>query len=187
MTKKFAAFIDRDGTINHNFENLFKLTDLRLLPNAAQAILLLNQAQIPAIVITNQPVIARGIASEKDVEKIHQEINIQIGKIGAEINSFYFCPHHPDANLKQYSLTCDCRKPNTAMYKQAALDFEVSLTDSYVIGDTYKDIAAGKALGATTIAVLSGQSDFKDSKPNYIVKDLYEAVKLIVNNEKLYQ
>ncbi|MCL4415422.1 MAG: HAD-IIIA family hydrolase [Actinobacteria bacterium] len=187
MKKAFAVFIDRDGTINQNFENLYKSADLHLLSNSAQAILLLNQAKIPAIVITNQPVVARGLIDEKGVEKIHQEINNRIGKIGARIDSFYFCPHHPQANLEQYRVTCICRKPGIEMYKQAAQDFKVNLNISYVIGDTYKDINAGNALGATTIAVLSGQSDFQNSKPDYTVKDLLKAVKLILKRERLWK
>lgn len=185
MKKKFAVFIDRDGTINQNFENLSNLTDLHLLSNTAQAILLLNQSQIPAIVITNQPVIARGLLDERGVDKIHKEINNQISKIGAKINGFYYCPHHPDGNLEKYRKICVCRKPSIGMYQQAALDFKIDLVKSYVVGDTYKDMEAGKVIGATTIAVLSGQSDFKNSKSDFIAKDLLEAVKLILKKEKL--
>lgn len=185
MKKRFAVFIDRDGTINKNFENLSRLADLQLLPSTAQAILLLNQAQIPAIVITNQPVIARGIADEKDVERIHQEINRQIGKIGAKINAFYFCPHHPKANLKKYRITCLCRKPGIGMYQQATQDFGIDPTKSYVIGDSFRDIKAGKALGATTIAVVSDEMDFRSWEPDYQVTDLNKAIKLILEKEGL--
>ena len=185
MSKKLAVFIDRDGTINQDVDNLSNLANLKLLPNTAQAILLLNQFKITAIVITNQPVIARGLLDEKGVEKIHLEINNQIGRIGAKIDGFYFCPHHPKANLKKYRVTCICRKPGIGMYQQAAQDFGVDLTKSYVIGDSFRDIEAGKALDTTTIAVGSDQTNFRNSKPDYLVKDLYEAVKLLLKKEKL--
>lgn len=185
MGKQLAVFIDRDGTINQNFENLSDIANLHLLPNSAKAILLLNQSQIPTIVITNQPIIARGLSDERGVERVHQEINNQIGVIGAKIDGFYFCPHHPNANLEKYRLTCICRKPGVAMYQQAAKDFNIDLKKSYVIGDTYKDINAGKTICATTIGVLTGQSDFQESKADFLVNDLYDAVKLILKRERL--
>lgn len=185
MKKIFAVFIDRDGTINQNFENLSKLADLQLLPSTAQAILLLNQAHIPAIVITNQPVIARGLLDEKGIEEIDNEINRRIGKVGARIDRFYFCPHHPRANLKKYRVICDCRKPGIGMYKQAAQDYNIDVTKSYCIGDSFRDIKAGKTLGATTIAIKATNMDLKDSKPDYLVQDLYEAIKLVLKKENL--
>lgn len=182
--RKFAVFIDRDGTINIDVNNLSKIKDLKIIPRIPEAIALLNKFRIPAIVITNQPIIARGILTEKDVEKIHQEIGRKIDEIGAEIDSFYFCPHHPEADLKKYRVTCICRKPGIGMYQQAARDFEIDVTKSYVVGDSFRDIEAGNKLGATTIAVGFDQTKLQYSKPDYLVKDLYDAVKLILEKEK---
>lgn len=183
--KKFAAFIDRDGTINFNVDNLSNLNDLTLIPNTAQAIALLNKFNIPALVITNQPVIARGLLDEKGVDEIHREINKRIYENKARIDGFYFCPHHPEANIKKYRILCKCRKPGIKMYKQAARDFKVDLTKSYVIGDSFRDIEAGKTLGTTTIGVGSNRVNFQNSKPDFFAKDLYEAVKLILKKEQL--
>ena len=185
MRKKFAAFIDRDGTINSDVDNLSKMENLAILPGVAKAIALLNKFNIPTIVITNQPVVARGLLTEKKVDKIHREINIRLQKVGARIDGFYFCPHHPNASIKKYSIACTCRKPGVEMYKQAAKDFMVDLKKSYVIGDSLRDIEAGKTLGAITISVASNQKESQNLNSDYSVKDLYQAVKLILEKEKL--
>lgn len=185
MRKKFAAFIDRDGTINLDVDNLSKAKDLTILPNVAKAIALLNKYRIPVIVITNQPVIARGLLTEEGVKKIHREINSRLEKMEAKIDGFYFCPHHHNANIEKYRITCICRKPGTAMYKQAAKDFGINLKKSYVIGDSFRDMDAGKTLGATTISVFSNQKENQSSNSDYSVKDLYQAVEIILETEKL--
>lgn len=185
MKKLFAVFIDRDGTINKDVDNLSNLTKLTILPNTSKAIVLLNKFNIPVIVITNQPVVARGLLTENGVEQIHQEISNRLSKTEAIIDGFYFCPHHPEANLEKYRVICNCRKPATKMYKQAAKDFQVNLNRSYVVGDSFRDIEAGKTLGAVTIGIKSDQRLLRDSKPDYLVKDLYEAVKIILKKEKL--
>lgn len=181
---EFAVFIDRDGTINLDVDNLSKTKDLTILPRIPEAIALLNKFQIPVIVVTNQPVIARGLLTEEEVEKIHQEINRRINEIGAKIDAFYFCPHHPKAIIKKYRITCICRKPDVGMYQQAARDFEVDVTQSYVVGDSFRDIEAGNTLGATTIAVGFDQTKLQNSKPNYLVKDLYDGIILLLKKEK---
>lgn len=185
MRRKFAAFIDRDGTINLDVDNLSKIEDLAILPNVPQAIALLNRFHIPAIVITNQPVIARGLLTEVQLEQINKEISTRLEKEGAKIDKLYFCPHHPQANLEKYRVTCACRKPEVGMYKQAAKDFKVNLKKSYVIGDSFRDIEAGRTLGATTIAVTSNQKDFQNLNSDYSVNDLFAAIKLIIAKEKL--
>lgn len=185
MRKKFAVFIDRDGTINLDVDNLSKIEYLTILPNVSKAITLLNKFHIPAIVITNQPVVARGLLTEEGVEKIHSEIKKRLEKNGANIEGFYFCPHHPNADIKKYGITCICRKPGVGMYKQAAKDFGVDLKKSYVIGDSFRDIDAGKTLGSTTISVSSNQKRSQNLNSDYSVKDLYQAVELILEKEKL--
>lgn len=185
MGIRFAAFIDRDGTINLDVDNLSKIKDLTIFPKVPQAIALLNKFKIPVIVITNQPVVARGLLTEEGVKKVHKEINNRLRRDGAKIDGFYYCPHHPQANLEKYRITCLCRKPGIAMYQQAAGNFKIDLTKSYVIGDSFRDIKAGKTLNATTIAITSGQKNFQNSKPDYQVQDLYAAVKLILRREKL--
>lgn len=185
MKQKFAVLIDRDGTINEDVDNLSKIEDLKIFPTAISAFKLLNKYRIPAIVVTNQPVIARGWVDEHWLNNTHKEIIAKFKKEGAKIDRIYYCPHHPNANLEKYRVICKCRKPETGMLKDAAKDFKISLKDSYIVGDSFRDIEAGKRVGATTIAVKTGSSNFKDSKPDLKVEDLLAAVKLILAKEDL--
>lgn len=179
--KRLAAFLDRDGVINYDPGNFHKIEELKILPRVGKAIKLLNVHEIPVIIVTNQPVVARGWITEKGVEKIHSKIEEILAKDNARITKFYFCPHHPNANLPEYRINCDCRKPGTKLFKDAAREFNIDLKHSFVIGDSFRDIEAAKNLGCKSIAVKSGSSDFRDSKPDYEVKDLYEAAKLIIS------
>jgi len=181
--KRIAVFSDRDGVINKEVGYLHQTKDLEILPNVSKAIRLLNQSGIPFIVITNQPVVARGWLTEDEVREIHQKIQRFLAPRGAKIDNFLFCPHHPNADLKKYRVICDCRKPGVALFKKAAVDHSIDLKRSYIVGDTFRDIEAGKKLGCKTVAVLSGHSDFRDSVPDYKANDLYEAVQLILNKE----
>jgi len=184
VTKKnLAVFCDRDGVINREVDNLHDVADLEILPKVAPAIKLLNNKGIPLIVVTNQPVVARGWLTENGVEKIHQEIKKRLKKDDAVVDEIYYCPHHPDANLKKYRVKCQCRKPNVQLFEKAAQDFGINLKKSFVIGDSFRDIEAGKNIQATTIFVKSGTGDLRDSKPDFVTGDLYSAIKLILEKE----
>ena len=185
MKQKFAVFIDRDGTINEEVGNLSKIEDLRIFPLAIKAVKLLNKYKIPAIIVTNQPAVARGLVDEQWLNNTHKEIIAKFKKGGAKIDRIYYCPHHPNANVDKYRVVCECRKPEIGMLKQAAKDFKIDLRESYIVGDSFADIEAGKRAGATAIAVETGSSNFKDSNPHIKVKDLLEAVKLILKKEGL--
>lgn len=179
--KQLAAFLDRDGVICCEVGNLYKIEDIKILPRVSKAINLLNTNKILVIVVTNQPVVARGLITEKGVEKINRKIEELLPKNGAKITKFYFCPHHPEANLPKYRVICNCRKPNTGLFNKAAREFNLDIKRSFVIGDSFRDIEAAKNLNCKSIAVETGSSDFRNSKPNYQVKDLYEAAKLIIS------
>jgi len=181
--EKIAVFCDRDGVINKEVNYLHKLEDLEILPRVSKAIKLLNQRQIPIIVITNQPAVAKGLIDEKGIKKIHQKIQQFLAPQGARIDKFYFCPHHPNADLKKYRVECDCRKPNVGLFRKAAKDYNIVLKNSYIVGDTFRDIEAGQELSCKTIAVTSDYSDLRDSKPTFRAKDLYDAVQLILDKE----
>lgn len=183
--KRFAVFLDRDGVINVEVLYLHRLKDLKILPGIPAAIKLLNQFKIPAIVITNQPVVARGWLTEASLERIHQKIEKILAKKGSRINRFYFCPHHPQADLPRYRIVCDCRKPATKLFEKAANDFKIDLEQSYCIGDSFRDIEAGKKVGCTTIFVRTGGGDIRESKPDYFFPDLLEAIKFILKKEGL--
>ena len=153
---KGAAFLDRDGTIIRQVELMHEVSQLRLLPGAAAAICRLNAKDFLVVVVTNQPVVARGVASEQEIKLVHEELNRRLQARGAHIDAFYFCPHHPNATLEQYRTTCPCRKPEPGMILRAAEEHGVDLSRSVMIGDSTQDVLAGNRAGVHTILVRTG-------------------------------
>ena len=151
LGKQRAVFIDRDGTINKENGFISQPDDFILLPDAAEAIKIINQSGYLAIVVTNQPVIARGECSFDDLEVIHNKMETELGKKGAFIDGLYFCPHHPDKGFDgerpEYKCICDCRKPKPGLLFKAAEDFNIDLSQSIMIGDAESDMIAGAAAG----------------------------------------
>lgn len=153
--KQKAIFLDRDGTINKYVGFLRKEEEFELLPGVAEAIKKINQSGYLAIVVTNQPVIARGEVSYSQLENIHNKMETFLGKEGAYLDGIYFCPHHPhkgyEGEVPELKIECDCRKPKPGMLLQAAEDFNIDLSESFMVGDGENDIGAGKAVGCKTV------------------------------------
>lgn len=161
LTKKQKAiFLDRDGTINKYVGFLRDIDDFELLPDVAEAIRKINLSGYLAIVITNQPVIARGEVTTKELQEIHNKMETLLGQEGAFIDKVYFCPHHPDKGFvgekQELKINCDCRKPKPGMLLQAAEDFNIDLNQSWMIGDGENDVKAGKAAGCKTALIGTG-------------------------------
>jgi D-glycero-D-manno-heptose 1,7-bisphosphate phosphatase len=176
---KGAAFLDRDGTIIRQVELMHEIGQLRLLPGAAAAIRHFNEKGLLVMVVTNQPVVARGLAREQEIEQVHEELNRRLRAKGAHIDAFYFCPHHPNATLEQYRSKCPCRKPEPGMILRAAEEHGVDLSRSVMIGDTTQDIVAGHRAGVRTILVRTGHGG-RDPwqcpcSPDWTAKNLLEA------------
>jgi len=180
--KKGAAFLDRDGTIIQQVELMHQVGQLRLLPGAAEAIQLLNQNGTPVLLVTNQPVVARGICTEHEVELIHEELKRRLQRKGARIDAIYYCPHHPNATLVQYRVKCLCRKPEAGMILRAAQEQDLDLGRSVMIGDTTQDIVAGSRAGCRTILVHTGHGGHDpwqyDCVPDWTAKNLLEAARI---------
>lgn len=142
-----AFFLDRDGTINKYVGFLTKPEQFELLPGVAEAIKLINKSGYLAIVVTNQPVIARGDCTWEDLQEIHNKMETELGKYGAFIDAIFICPHHPDkgfeGELTEYKRECECRKPSPGLLLQAAQDYNIDLTSSIMIGDSENDVNAG--------------------------------------------
>ncbi len=155
--KQKAIFLDRDGTINHYVGFLRNIDDFELTETAAAAIKKINDSDYLAIIITNQPVIARGEVTFEQLDEIHNKMETLLGEKGAYLNGIYFCPHHPDSGfegeVKELKFDCDCRKPKPGMFYKAAEDFNVDLSESYMIGDGDNDMKAGEAAGCHTIRI----------------------------------
>ena len=152
--KQKAIFLDRDGTINKYKGFLRNIDDFELLPTVAGAIKLINRSGYLAIVVTNQPVIARGEVTFAELNEIHNKMETLLGRDGAYLDGIYFCPHHPDSGfegeIKELKFDCNCRKPKPGMLLQAAKDFNIDLERSYMIGDGEHDRGAGEAAGCKT-------------------------------------
>jgi len=186
MTKK-AVFLDRDGTINKEVDNLDDSNQLRLLSGVADAIKKLKKLGFLVVIVTNQPVVARGLLSEEEVDSIHELLIKRLRKKGANVDGIYYCPHHPEATLKEYRKKCKYRKPGAGMLLKAAKDFNIDLKRSFIVGDRTADILAGKRAGAKTILVNTGYGGEDKKyivKPEFVANNLLEAVKVIKKNER---
>jgi D-glycero-D-manno-heptose 1,7-bisphosphate phosphatase len=147
------VFLDRDGTINRDVEYLSDPAELVLLPGAAAGIALANSRGLPVIVVTNQSGVARGPVTERRVEEIHSWLDGLLERLGARIDKYYVCPHHPTAGLLPYRRVCECRKPKPGMLLRAAREFRLNLSASVMIGDSVRDLEAGARAGCQTILV----------------------------------
>lgn len=149
--KQKAIFLDRDGTINKMVGFVTKPEQFELIEGAAEAIKTINKSGYLAVVVTNQPVIARGDCTFEELQTIHDKMETELGKVGAFVDAIYVCPHHTDKGFEgerpEYKCNCDCRKPKPGLLLQAAKDFNIDLSESYMIGDRHRDVEAGENAG----------------------------------------
>lgn len=149
-----AVFLDRDGTINKYVGFLKSAKDFSLLDGVADAVKKINESGYLAIVVTNQPVIARGDTTLEELAEIHAKMETLLGEKGAYLDAIYYCPHHPDKGFEgersEYKIACECRKPKAGLVFKAAKDFNINLSESWVIGDSVSDVQCGKNAGCKT-------------------------------------
>lgn len=181
-----AVFLDRDGTINRYVGFLRDTDEFELLPKAAEAIRRLNDSGYLVIVVTNQPVIARGEVTVETLQSIHNKMETLLGSEGAYLDAIYYCPHHPDkgfeGEISSLKFDCDCRKPKPGMLLQAAVDFHIDLKASWMVGDGERDICAGRNAGCRTVLLSAGQGSGKEGA-DYTAPSLSKAVELILNTQ----
>jgi histidinol-phosphate phosphatase family protein len=190
--KRIGIFLDRDGTIIEHVDHLSKLSEVFLIPNAANAIKKINQIGYLSVCITNQPVVARGEVSFRELCKIHSKMEFELGKTGAYLDGLFYCPHHPDSGyageISELKIVCDCRKPNIGMIEKAIEEMNIDRSRSWMIGDTTTDILTGINAGLKTILVKTGIAG-KDQKfkvtPNYVFSDLEKAINWILEGENI--
>lgn len=158
--KQKAIFLDRDGTINRYVGFLKNIDDFELMPNVAKAIRKINVSGYLAIVVTNQPVVARGEVSFDELTAIHNKMETLLGIEGAYVDGIYYCPHHPhrgyEGEIPELKIDCDCRKPKPGMLLRAAEALNIDLSQSWIIGDGENDIMAGIAAGCMTALIGNG-------------------------------
>ena len=175
-------FLDRDGTINVEKGYLHRIDDWEWVAGAPEAIMHFNQAGFKVVIVSNQAGIARGMYRAEDVDKLHSFVSDELHKIGASIDAFYYCPHHPKHGEELY---CTCRKPAPGLLQRAAQDLSIDLSKSWMIGDKLIDIEAGQAVNAATILVLTGygaKAAICADPSQLIVENLLSACQYILNH-----
>lgn len=185
-TKQKAIFLDRDGVLNIDTDLIHRPEDLELYPYTAACVRAINQSDYLSVVTTNQSVIARNLTDLKGLQEIHNKMETELGASGAYLDAIYFCPHHPHGGFPgenaAFKVECDCRKPKPGMLLQAAERFNIHLRRSWMIGDSERDVLAGKAAGVRTIGVKTGHG-LKNTheEPDFFFANLEEAVQFILH------
>lgn len=191
LHKQKAIFLDRDGTINVYIPFLVNKEKFELIDGASEAIKKINSSDYLCIVVTNQPIIARGESSFENLEDIHKRMETLLGRDGAYIDGLYFCPHHKDkgfpGEVPELKFDCDCRKPKIVMLLEAVKDFNIDLSESVVIGDSTLDIKMAENANMKSILVKTGQAGLDgkyDVTPTEVAEDLLDAVNIILTKEE---
>ncbi|MFK7832212.1 MAG: HAD-IIIA family hydrolase [Winogradskyella sp.] len=187
--KQKAVFLDRDGVINKEVDQLRHIDDFELIEGVIDAIKNLNKSDYIVIVITNQPVIAKGFITLSELELIHKKMDTLLGNEGAFLDDLFYCPHHPETGfegeVKALKMECACRKPQPGMLIEASEKYNIDLNTSWFIGDRYTDIKAGKSANTNTILLKTGHAGndkhrFSDLEPDYMFNNLNEATNHIL-------
>jgi D-glycero-D-manno-heptose 1,7-bisphosphate phosphatase len=184
-----AVFLDRDGVVNREVDLLYDPAQLSLVPGSAGAIRRLNDAGIPAIVVTNQPVVARGLCTEDDIRRIHERLQRMLDEEGgAAVDAYYFCPYHENADLPQYRQDSFDRKPNPGMILQAARDHRLDTPRTALVGDRTVDLDAARRAGCGCAILVETGFAGRDGKsavvPDLTAPDLAAAVDWLLGNAK---
>ena len=186
-----AIIMDRDGTVCEEVGYVNHVDRLRLLPRSAEAIRRANDAAYQTVVVTNQAGVARGYFAETLVDEVHDRLRDMLAAEGARLDGIYYCPHHPEVGAPAYRKVCDCRKPKPGMLLRAQDEMGIDLAASYMVGDSVRDVEAGRRAGASTVLVLTGygkgelehQSHAWASRPDHVASDLLDAVSWILARE----
>jgi histidinol-phosphate phosphatase family protein len=183
--KRRAIFLDRDGVINREVDLLYTLDQFELLPRVADAVRAINRSEYLAIVVTNQPAVARGLCGIERIEEIHRKMETLLGHDHAKLDAVFYCPHHPDKGYpgenSLYKIECACRKPQTGMLEEAARRFNIDLGNSVIIGDSWRDIECGKQAGIRAFGVKTGYGCTDGPcSPDRIFDDLFDAVNAVL-------
>ena len=169
---------------------MHRFDEVKIYPEALQAVSRVNRSGVLAVVITNQSAVARGLLSERDLQKIHHLINLEFQRNSAHIDAFYYCPHHPEAGSGPYTQVCSCRKPEPGMLLRAARELDIELKESYMFGDRLNDVETGNRAGCQSILVKTGYGSEEMAgnkekvsplrRPAYVAENILEGVEWIL-------
>lgn len=189
MTRgRIAVFLDRDGTLNREMNYIRVPDQLHLIEGAGAAVGRLNRRGLITCVLSNQSGVARGFLTEEDLSPIHSKLERELALGGGRVDRIYYCPHHPTEGIPPYNIECDCRKPKTGMLERAALEFNIDLRSSFLVGDSIVDMQAGNTAGTKTILVLTGYgTDAKEQcmstniHVDHVAPTIVEAIDFVLN------
>jgi histidinol-phosphate phosphatase family protein len=181
-----CIFLDRDGVINPDYDLIHRTEDMELYPWTAEAVKRINKSNYLSVLTTNQSVVARNLTTIKGLGEIHKKMESLLGDEGAKLDAIKFCPHHPDGGFEgenpAFKTVCECRKPKAGMHKEAAAQFNIDLSESYMIGDSERDTLAGKNAGCVTLGLRTGHGHKKaQAEPDYMFDELRQAVDFILD------
>ncbi len=191
-TGRPAIVMDRDGTVCEEVGYVNHVSRVRLLPRSAAAIRAAREAGFATVLVTNQAGVARGYFDESLVHRVHERLRRLLAAEGAAVDAIYHCPHHPEAGEPPYRKDCDCRKPRPGMILRARDDLSLDLSRSYTIGDSMRDVEAGRRAGTATVLVMTGygrgelehRSGSWKMRPDHVAEDLMDAVAWILARER---
>lgn len=183
-----GVFLDKDGTLVYNVPYNVNVENIKLYEDVSKALRLLQENGFKLIVITNQPGVALGYFEEEGVKNVGHALTEMLNSMDIKLDGFYYCPHHEEGMVKEYSIKCSCRKPQPGLIKKAAEEFSIDLTKSWMIGDILHDVEAGNRAGCKTILINNGNETewvfTKSRVPDYTVKTLKAAANKIVKDSK---
>ena len=187
-----GVFFDKDGVLNIDKGIEDNLMSVDLYPWSGDIITDMRNKGFKIFIVTNQPVVARGLVTEKELNNILKEFLLMIKSQNEDalIDKVYYCPHHPNGDLIKYRKKCECRKPEPGMLIKASKEYNIDLSRSYMIGDRISDIIAGHLAGCTTIQFISGRHNDKEIEsdlvldkkiePDFKIKSIYELDSIIL-------
>ena len=190
---KRGVFLDRDGVINRivydaehgTLDSPANPGQFEMLPGVVEAVRALNDLNLPVVVVSNQPGVAKGKMTPALQKAITEKMRVELAAVGAHLDGIYYCLHHPEAALPEYRIHCECRKPKPGLLIRAAAELGISLPDSWMVGDGLTDVQAGKAAGCATVWLGTFKCDWcqlareKNAVPDLAAENLAEAVRLI--------
>lgn len=186
--KRKAIFLDRDGTLVHPRHYPSRPEELCLYAGLGPHLQRLQKAGFRLIVITNQAGIARGYFTATALQRMHEYLREELGRLGVRLDAIYYCPHHPDGVVPELAFHCTCRKPQPGMLLQAARDLDIDLASSWFVGDILDDVEAGNRAGCRTILVDLGTEALPDTQircPSFVARNTVHALRIISACERL--
>ena len=180
-----AAFIDRDGVINVEHNYVHRIEDFELIEGVPEGLAKLAAAGYELVVVTNQAGIARGLYTVADMDRLHEHLRTELAAHGVQLDAIYHCPHHPQGQVAEYAIACDCRKPAPGMLLQAARELNLDLSASVLVGDKISDIEAGRAAGMRMAVLVRSGHAFDaaaEALADAVADDLRAAAELIVTH-----